>query len=175
MRQRDERIDNAHHKAKDDPLYDKTAVKTLTFFRPEDFQFNDDNTATCPTGKTLATRQTAVQPAHRHRGAGVCEHPSPQGNASLHAQGPGEGEHAVESLLSGAQHREDRPLRVARRRHVRTRPRLGPHQRALTPRGPSGSNRPDMNDTADAVRMDPRIQYSTTLAAFGDGVKTQSR
>ena len=53
MRQRDERIDNAHHKAKDDPLYDKTSVKTLKFFRPEDFRFKDDNTATCPAGKTL--------------------------------------------------------------------------------------------------------------------------
>lgn len=54
MRQRDERIDNAHHKAKDEPLYDKTAVKTLKFFRPEDFRFEDDNTATCPAGKTLS-------------------------------------------------------------------------------------------------------------------------
>ncbi len=54
MRQRDERIDNAHHKAKDDPLYDKTAVKTLKFFRPEDFRFNDDRSATCPAGKTLS-------------------------------------------------------------------------------------------------------------------------
>ena len=53
MRQRDERIDNAHHKAKDDPLYDKASVKTLKFFRPEDFRFEDDNTATCPAGKTL--------------------------------------------------------------------------------------------------------------------------
>ena len=54
MRQRDERIANAHHKAKADPLYDKTAVKTVKFFRPEDFRFNDDNTATCPAGKTLS-------------------------------------------------------------------------------------------------------------------------
>ena len=54
MRQRDERIDNAHHKARDDPLYDKTAGKTLKFFRPEDFSFKDDNTATCPAGKTLS-------------------------------------------------------------------------------------------------------------------------
>jgi Transposase DDE domain len=54
MRQRDERIANAHHKAKDDPLYDKTAVTTLKFFRPEDFRFKDDHTATCPAGKTLS-------------------------------------------------------------------------------------------------------------------------
>lgn len=54
MRQRDERIDNAHHKAKGDPLYDKSSVKTLTFFRPEHFRFKDDNTATCPAGKTLS-------------------------------------------------------------------------------------------------------------------------
>ena len=54
MRQRDERIDNAHHRAKGDPLYDKTEVKTLKFFRPEDFRFVDDRSATCPAGKTLS-------------------------------------------------------------------------------------------------------------------------
>jgi transposase len=58
MRQRDERIENAHHKAKDDPLYDKTAVKTLKFFRPEDFRFDDDRSATCPAGKTLSGNGT---------------------------------------------------------------------------------------------------------------------
>ena len=55
MRKRDERIDNAHHKAKDDPLYDKTAAKTVKLFRPEDFTFNGDNTATCPAGQTLTS------------------------------------------------------------------------------------------------------------------------
>jgi transposase len=55
MRQRDERIDNAHHKAKGDALYDKAAVKTLRFFRPEDFKFNDDHTAICPAGRTLSS------------------------------------------------------------------------------------------------------------------------
>ena len=54
MRRRDERIDNAHHKAKDDPLYDKTAVQPLTFFGPEDFRFVDDGSATCRAGKTLS-------------------------------------------------------------------------------------------------------------------------
>ncbi len=53
MRQRDERIDNQHHKAKDDPLYDKKAGKPVKFFRPGDFTFNDDRTATCPADKTL--------------------------------------------------------------------------------------------------------------------------
>jgi hypothetical protein len=53
MRQRDERIDNAHHKAKDDPLHDKTADRPVKLFRPGDFTFNDDRTATCPAGKTL--------------------------------------------------------------------------------------------------------------------------
>ena len=54
MRQRDERIDNAHHKAKGDALYDKSAgPRTVKLFRPEDFKFNADNTATCPAGKTL--------------------------------------------------------------------------------------------------------------------------
>ena len=53
MRQRDERIDNAHHQVKGDPLHDKTRTKTVKLFRPEDFQFNDDHSATCPAGKTL--------------------------------------------------------------------------------------------------------------------------
>jgi hypothetical protein len=53
MRQRDERIDNAHHKAKGDPLHDKTADRPVKLFRPGDFTFNDDRTATCPAGKTL--------------------------------------------------------------------------------------------------------------------------
>ena len=66
MRGRDEAIDNAHHKAKDDPLYDKTAVKTLKFFRPEAFKFNDDNTAICPAGKTLMSNgRTYGQRGHR--------------------------------------------------------------------------------------------------------------
>ena len=66
MRQRDERIANAHHKAKDDPLYDKTALKTVQFFRPEDFQFNDDRSATCPAGKTLNSNgSTYGQRGHR--------------------------------------------------------------------------------------------------------------
>jgi transposase len=55
MRQRDERIDNAHHKAKANALYDKrgAAAKPITLFRPEHFRFDEDNTATCPAGKTL--------------------------------------------------------------------------------------------------------------------------
>ena len=53
MRQRDERIDNAHHKAKPDPLHDKSADRPVKFFRPGDFTFNDDRTATCPAGMTL--------------------------------------------------------------------------------------------------------------------------
>jgi hypothetical protein len=54
MRQRDERVDNAHHKAKGDAPYDKTAVKAVKFFGPEDFEFNDDRTATCPAGHMLS-------------------------------------------------------------------------------------------------------------------------
>jgi transposase len=53
MRQRDERIANAHHKAQADPLWDKTALSKVKFFRPEDFTFHSDTQATCPTGKTL--------------------------------------------------------------------------------------------------------------------------
>jgi transposase len=55
MRQRDERIDNTHHKAKADALYDKrgAAARPIKFFRPEHFVFHDNDTATCAAGKTL--------------------------------------------------------------------------------------------------------------------------
>lgn len=59
MRKRDERLaDQAKHKAKEDPLYDKqptqqTQERPVKFFKPSDFTFNGDNTCTCPTGKTL--------------------------------------------------------------------------------------------------------------------------
>lgn len=54
MRQRDERIDNAHHKAKAEVLYDKGAgTRPIKLYRPEHFAFHADLTATCPAGKTL--------------------------------------------------------------------------------------------------------------------------
>ena len=53
MRQRDERIDNAHHKAKGDALHDKAAVKAVKWFSPKDFTFHSEHTATCPAGHTL--------------------------------------------------------------------------------------------------------------------------
>ena len=66
MRGRDERIDNAHHKAQGDALHDKGAVKPLKFFRPGDFKFNDDKSATCPAGKTLISNgSTYGQRGHR--------------------------------------------------------------------------------------------------------------
>ena len=66
MRGRDERIDNAHHKAQGDALHDKSAVKTLKFFRPGDFKVNDDRSATCPAGKTLTTNGSIYgQRGHR--------------------------------------------------------------------------------------------------------------
>lgn len=66
MRGRDERIDNAHHKAKGDALHDKTALKTVKWFKPQDFQFNGDHTATCPAGRTLiSTGAIYEQRGHR--------------------------------------------------------------------------------------------------------------
>lgn len=35
------------------PMIDKTADKPVKLFRPADFTFHDDRTATCPAGKTL--------------------------------------------------------------------------------------------------------------------------
>jgi transposase len=56
MRQRDERIDNAHYKAKGEVLYDKRAdIRPIKLYRPEHFTFNGDLTATCPAGKTLTS------------------------------------------------------------------------------------------------------------------------
>lgn len=56
MRQRDERIDRAHHKAKGEVLYDKGAsVRPIKLYRPEHFEFHGDLTATCPAGKTLSS------------------------------------------------------------------------------------------------------------------------
>jgi transposase len=55
MRQRDERIDNAHHKAKGEVLYDKRAsAQPIKLYRPEHFSFHGD-TATCPAGNTLTS------------------------------------------------------------------------------------------------------------------------
>jgi transposase len=66
MRQRDERIDNAHHKTAGEVLHDKTAVQSIKLYRPGDFSFNDDRTATCPAGKTLTgTGRTYAQAGHR--------------------------------------------------------------------------------------------------------------
>lgn len=66
MRQRDERIDNAHHKAGGAVLHDKAAVQSIKLFRPGDFIFNDDGTATCPAGKTLTGNgRTYGQRGHR--------------------------------------------------------------------------------------------------------------
>ena len=67
MRQRDERIDNAHHKAKGQALYDKRAsIQPIKLYRPADFTFHGDYTATCPAGKTLTGNgATYGQRGHR--------------------------------------------------------------------------------------------------------------
>lgn len=62
MRKRDERYaDQAKHKAKPDPLYDKQAATQAAkplHFHAKDFSFHDDNTATCPAGKPLRSSGT---------------------------------------------------------------------------------------------------------------------
>jgi transposase len=67
MRQRDERIDNAHHKEGGKVLHDKTAVQPIKFYGPGDFTFHDDDrTATCPADKTLTGNgRTYEQRGHR--------------------------------------------------------------------------------------------------------------
>jgi transposase/IS5 family transposase len=68
MRQRDQRFaDQAKHKAKGEVLYDKrAATKPIKLFKPEDFEFHDGTTASCPAGKTLTgTGATYGQRGHR--------------------------------------------------------------------------------------------------------------
>ena len=62
MRSRDERFaEQDKYKGKPDPLYDKKAtgqVNPIKRFQPQDFTFNDDNTASCPAGKLLRSAGT---------------------------------------------------------------------------------------------------------------------
>ncbi|WP_457447984.1 IS1182 family transposase [Roseateles sp. P5_E4] len=62
MRKRDERFEGqGKHKAKPDPLSQKKASdqpEEIKHFRPKDFDFNEDNTATCPAGKVLSSKGT---------------------------------------------------------------------------------------------------------------------
>jgi Transposase DDE domain len=55
MRGRDERLaEQGRHRAQGEVLHDKrTLLKPVTWFKPEHFNIHDDNTATCPAGKTL--------------------------------------------------------------------------------------------------------------------------
>jgi hypothetical protein len=59
MRSRDERLQGQQkHKAKGDPLSENVncnQTKPIKIFRPADFRFNDDNTATCPAGKLMTS------------------------------------------------------------------------------------------------------------------------
>ena len=121
MRQRDARIDNAHHKAKGDALYDKTALKSVKFFRPEDFSFNDRDTATCPAGKTL-TRNGSIYAQRGHRFQRYEARGEDCAACHLRARclrnpkadrGRQVARFAVAALLPGAQHRKDCALRVA--------------------------------------------------------------
>lgn len=65
MRSRDERFaDQDKYKGKPGPLAKKTATgqpKEVKRFGPKDFEFNDDNTATCPAGKRMASLGTMRQ------------------------------------------------------------------------------------------------------------------
>ena len=62
MRYRDERFaEQDKYKGKPDPLSQKKATgqeKEIKRFRPKDFTFNDDNTATCPAGQLLRSPGT---------------------------------------------------------------------------------------------------------------------
>ena len=62
MRARDERFDSqAKYKGKPDPLSEKKATgqeKEVKRFRPKDFTFNDDNTASCPANKLMTSAGT---------------------------------------------------------------------------------------------------------------------
>jgi transposase/Skp family chaperone for outer membrane proteins len=57
-------------------------------------------------GHRLIARSAVVQPAHRYRGAGVCEPAAQQADASSEPPRASQGQDAVEPVLHGAQHRE---------------------------------------------------------------------
>jgi hypothetical protein len=75
MRKRDPRFaDQARHTVKPDPLYDKTAKKTIIKFRPKDFTFDPIAvTCICPAGKKLYSTGSACvikgRKYHKFRGA----------------------------------------------------------------------------------------------------------
>lgn len=50
----------------------------------------------------LAAGQKALQPTHRHRRAGVRQHPPPQAHEPLHAARAGQGVNTMAALLPGA-------------------------------------------------------------------------
>ena len=62
MRKRVERFKSQEkYKTNPDPLYNKKATgkpKEVKRFQPRDFSFSDDNTATCPGGKLMASPGT---------------------------------------------------------------------------------------------------------------------
>ncbi|WP_162254472.1 IS1182 family transposase [Pelomonas sp. Root1444] len=62
MRKRDERFEGqGKHQAKPDPLSQKKASgepEEIKHFRPKDFSFNEDGTATCPAGQVLSSKGT---------------------------------------------------------------------------------------------------------------------
>jgi len=62
MRSRDERFEEQDkYKDKPDPLSEKKITgqpKEVKRFGPKDFEFNDDNTATCPAGKSMTSPGT---------------------------------------------------------------------------------------------------------------------
>lgn len=62
MRYRDERFaEQDKYKGKPDPLSEKKATgqgKEVKRFRPSDFTFNDNNTATCPAGQVMTSPGT---------------------------------------------------------------------------------------------------------------------
>ena len=62
MRSRDERFESQDkYKGKPDPLAQKKATgqpKEVKRFGPKDFEFNDDNTATCPAGRLMSSSGT---------------------------------------------------------------------------------------------------------------------
>ena len=59
---RDERFaEQGKYKGKPDPLFEKKATgqeKEVKRFRPTDFRFNNDNTATCPAGQAMTSPGT---------------------------------------------------------------------------------------------------------------------
>jgi hypothetical protein len=123
-----------------------------------------------------AERCTAGQPAHRHGGAGLRQHPASQAHEPLHAAWQDQGGHAMAALLPGAQHRKDRHAGDANGLKGKAAVLWAPcHARALTRCAPSGFNSDKPTRRTQTMNRHRIRPDSDTVLRFEKRVIAQSR